>query len=218
MEQKSLKIHTVVLWLGAYLGIMLLYTSLDIVVWRTIVPTYSEWVNLIVIMICVSGFISQLKKRYSVQIVKNITPIGIFLAITCSILFFLLLDLCIDPILEQAFPQSEQDYQETLGSLLKSPVTSMLQVCVLAPVIEEILMRGFVLGELRKSYGVFVALFISSLLFALLHFNMVQTFSAFVCGVVLGLLFLKTDSILCCILAHCGYNLLSFLVMVGFIG
>ncbi|MBV1818746.1 type II CAAX prenyl endopeptidase Rce1 family protein [Anaerosalibacter bizertensis] len=43
---------------------------------------------------------------------------------------------------------------------------------------------------------------------------MVQTFSAFICGIILGLLFIKTDSILSCMFAHCGYNLISFVIMI----
>lgn len=100
-----------------------------------------------------------------------------------------------------------------MQGLTKTPIISLLQICVIAPVIEEILMRGFVLGGLKSSYGVFIALLISSVLFALLHFNMVQTLSAFICGLILGCLFIKTDSILCCIIAHCGYNLISFIMM-----
>ncbi|MDE7249661.1 MAG: CPBP family intramembrane metalloprotease, partial [Lachnospiraceae bacterium] len=114
------------------------------------------------------------------------------------------------PIFESVFPKSEQAYQATIQSLIKSPITSLLQVCIIAPVIEEILMRGFVLGGLKNTYGVIVALFISALFFTILHFNMVQTLSAFVCGIILGLLYIKTDSIPCCIIAHCGYNLISY--------
>ena len=112
------------------------------------------------------------------------------------------------------FPQSEQDYQEMIQSLIKSPMTSLIQVCILAPIIEEILMRGVVLGGLKNSYGTVTALLISVMLFACLHFNMVQTLSAFVCGIVLGLLYIRTNSIFCCIIAHGGYNLISYIVMV----
>ena len=49
-----------------------------------------------------------------------------------------------------------------------------------------LLMRGVVLGSLKDSYGTVAALLISATLFALLHFNMVQTLSAFVCGIVFG--------------------------------
>lgn len=50
---------------------------------------------------------------------------------------------------------------------------------------------------------------ISAVLFALLHFNMAQTLSALVCGLVLGLLYLRTGSLFCCVITHMGYNLIS---------
>ena len=214
MRKNTLKISNALIWTVAYFGIMLFYTFLNVVVWRKIFPTYSEWINIIVIMICAVGYICLLKSKYEIKILSNITPTGILLAVFCSILFFLLLDNCLDPIFESVFPQSEQDYQETIQSLIQSPITSLLQVCIIAPVIEEILMRGFILAGLKNTYGVIRALFISALFFAILHFNMVQTLSAFVCGIILGLLYLKTNSIPCCIIAHCGYNLISYVTMI----
>lgn len=212
--ENTLKISNAIIWVVVYFGIMLFYTFLNVAVWRKVFPNYSEWINIIVIMICAIGFICLLKSKYEINLLSNVTLIGIFLAIFCSILFFLLLDKCLDPIFESVFPQSEQDYQETIQSLIKSPVTSLLQVCIIAPIIEEILMRGFVLGGLKNSYGVVGALLISALFFAILHFNMVQTLSAFVCGIILGLLYIKTNSIPCCIIAHCGYNLISYITMI----
>ena len=148
------------------------------------------------------------------QLLSNISFVGMMLAIGCSFLFFLLLDKGLDPIFEGIFPQSEQDYQEMIQSLTKSPMTSLIQVCVLTPVMEEILMRGVVLGGLKNSYGTVAALLISAVLFACLHFNMVQTLSAFVCGIVLGLLYIRTNSVFCCMIAHSGYNLISYVVMI----
>ena len=165
-------------------------------------------------MICTFGFICLLKSKYKINILSNVTLIGILLAVFCAVLFFLLLDKCLDPIFESVFPQSEQDYQETIQSLIKSPITSLLHVCIIAPIIEETLMRGFALGGLKNTYGIIEALLLSALFFALLHFNMVQTLSAFVCGIILGLLYIKTNSILCCIIAHCGYNLISYFTMI----
>ncbi|MDE7416983.1 MAG: CPBP family intramembrane metalloprotease [Lachnospiraceae bacterium] len=214
MGENILKIGNAIIWVIAYFGIMLFYTFLNVAVWRKAFPIYSEWINIIVIMLCAVGFICLLKSKYEINLLSNVTPMGILLAIFCSILFFLLLDKCLDPIFESVFPQSEQDYQETIQSLIKSPITSLLQVCIIAPIIEEILMRGFVLGGLKNTYGVMGALFISALFFAILHFNMVQTLSAFVCGIILGLLYIKTNSIPCCIIAHCGYNFISYVAMI----
>ncbi len=209
-----MKIGSAIVWSAAYFGIMLFYTFLNIAVWRKTFPNHSEWINIAVITICSAGFIYLLKSKYKIKILSGVTPMGVLLAIFCSVLFFLLLDNCLDPVFEKIFPQSEQDYQETVQNLIKSPVTSLLQVCIVAPVVEEILMRGFVLGGLKNTYGNIAALLISAVLFAILHFNMVQTLSAFVCGIILGFLYIQTNSIPCCIIAHCGYNLISYATMI----
>lgn len=216
MKECNIKIDTAFLLIVAYFGVMLFYIFLDVAVWRRIFPDFSNIVNIITIAICIMFFILFIKIRtgYQIQLLSNINFTGIILAVGCSILFYLLLDKCLDPIFESIFPQSEQDYQEMMQSLITSPVTSLIQVCVLVPIIEEILMRGVVLEGLKNTYGSLTALLISAAFFALLHFNMVQTLSAFVCGVVLGLLYIKTSSIFCCMLAHCGYNLISYIAMI----
>ncbi len=216
MSKGSLKLGGAVFWAAVYFCMMVFYTAFDITVWRTVFPAFSEWVNMMFMILCVGGFVVLLKRTgYEIRLFANVTFTGILMAAGCSLLFFLLLDNCLDPVFERIFPQSEEAYQETIQRLLKSPVTSFLQVCVMAPFIEEILMRGFVLGGLKSTYGAGTALLVSAFLFALLHFNMVQTLSAFVCGAVLGMLYLKTDSIFCCILAHCGYNLISCIAMLS---
>ena len=216
MKEYNIKIGTAFLLVLAYFGIMLFYTFLDVAVWREVFPDFSNIINIITIVACIGVFTMFLKRTtgYQMQLLSNISFVGMMLAIGCSFLFFLLLDRGLDPIFEGMFPQSEQDYQEMIQSLIKSPMTSLIQVCILAPIIEEILMRGVVLGGLKNSYGTVTALLISAMLFACLHFNMVQTLSAFVCGIVLGLLYIKTSSIFCCMIAHGGYNLISYIMMV----
>lgn len=214
MKEYNISISKALLLTAAYFGVMLFYTFLDVALWRKISPKHSDILNIITITICICFFILLLRKTgYKLQLFSNISFWGIILALCCSVLFFLLLDKCLDPVFEGFFPQSEQDYLEMIQSLKKSPVTSLFRVCLLAPVIEEILMRGVILGGLKNTYGIAGSLFISSLLFGVLHFNMVQTLSAIVCGIVLGLLYIKTNCIFCCILAHCGYNLISYCVL-----
>lgn len=212
MRQDSLSVFSAVLWTAAYLGVMLVYTWLDVAVWRKWFPGRSEWISLAAAAACSAGFLWLVQRRRPVDIFSGVTLTGLLLAVACSVLFFLLLDCCLDPLLERAFPQSEAAYREALERLAEAPTASLLRVCLLAPVVEEILMRGLVLDGLRDTCGVSGALLLSSLLFAVMHFNMVQTLSALVCGLILGVLYLKTGSVFCCILAHCGYNLVSYLV------
>ena len=204
------------LWVLIWFGFMLLYTLLDIAVWRKLLPTHEKYLNVITIALSIAVFIKLLARNshYKVDLFRNVSFSGILFSIGCSILLYFLLDKGLDPIFEKAFPASEESYQETLQALSKTPIITLLQICVLAPIIEEILMRGYLLGGLSSGYGNIVALLVSSLLFALLHFNMVQTFSTFISGIVLGLLYLKTDSIFCCILAHAGYNFISYITMI----
>ncbi len=204
------------LWVFIWFCFMLFYTFLDVAVWRKITPDHERFLNLITTAVCMAVFFALLYGNGHLQIgpFDGISCQEILIAVGCSLTLFVLLDKCLDPIFEGFFPQSEENYQETIQSLRKAPIISLIQVCILAPVIEEFLMRGFLLSGLAISYGKVTALIISSLLFALLHFNMVQTISALICGLVLGSLYLQTDSLICCITTHMGYNLLSYFAMI----
>lgn len=215
--ENGISIGNGVLWVLIWFGFMLLYTFLDVVVWRKVIPAYEKYLNAITIVLSMVVFLSffMRKNGLKVDLFRNTSFLGILFAIGCAVLLYLLLDKGLDPVFERIFPTSEESYQETLQALSKAPVISLFQICILAPMIEEILMRGYLLHGLSISYGSIIALFVSSLLFALLHFNMVQTFSAFVCGIVLGLLYLQTGSVFCCILTHAGYNLISYITTIS---
>lgn len=213
----GMRISKGILWVLIWFGFMLLYTALDVTVWRKIAPLCGKYLNLFSIMLCMVVFLLLLtrKNNFKIDLLANISFQGILLAFVCIGLFHFILVKGLDPVFERIFPASEESYQKILQSLSLAPIISFLQVCVLAPIIEEILMRGFLLGGLSPNYGKTAALLISAVLFALLHFNMVQTLSAFICGIVLGLLYLHTGSIFCCILAHLGYNLISYITMIA---
>lgn len=210
MSEFNISLSHSCLWTSVYLGFMFFYTFMEIAVWRKLLPKYFRAANLFTIAFCIGFFLKLLKNAgYHPNLVSGFSLSGLFFAVCCSVFLFLLLDKGLDRVFERLFPKSEQAYQETVRRLTAAPVTSAIQLCLFAPFIEELLMRGFLLGGLEPRYGTFCALLISSLLFALLHFNTVQSLSAFLCGIVLGVLYLKTGSILCCIIAHSGYNFLS---------
>ena len=214
--ENGITIGNGVLWVLIWFGFMLLYTSLDVMVWRKIAPAFEKYLNALTIVLSMAVFLSFLvrKNSFKVDWFSGISFPGILFAAGCAILLYFLLDKGLDPVFESFFPASEKHYQEALQTLSQAPVISLFQICILAPIIEEILMRGYLLNGLSSGYGNMVALFVSSLLFALLHFNMVQTLSALICGIVLGLLYLQTGSIFCCILTHAGYNFISYMTMI----
>lgn len=76
---------------------------------------------------------------------------------------------------------------------------------------EELLMRGNVLPGLVSRGAVF-GVFISALLFSLMHANPMQTGYQFCLGVVLALLFMMSGSLVPCVAVHFLNNFLSLLM------
>lgn len=87
----------------------------------------------------------------------------------------------------------------------------IIALCVLGPAVEELVYRGFVYQRLRESCSEGKAAVWSSLLFGLLHFNLVQCVYAFVLGLLLAHIIYKTGSLLTAAAAHMAANLVSVL-------
>lgn len=89
-----------------------------------------------------------------------------------------------------------------------------LAIGLLAPLSEEIVMRGAVLKELLRSpkLSPWVAIAISAVLFALIHFNPAQMPHAFAIGLLLGWMYWRTGSILPGIAYHWANNSIAYIL------
>jgi len=110
------------------------------------------------------------------------------------------------------------DHLEEIARLIYagSPVSravAMTLVLVLAPLFEELLFRGFLWDCLQRALGSRAALVSSSLLFALYHGDPLHVVSVLPLSFLLGTLRLRTGSIVPCIAAHFGNNLLSLILL-----
>ncbi len=84
-----------------------------------------------------------------------------------------------------------------------------ITVLIVPPIVEELLFRGMILHALRK-YGDGFAIVTSSILFGLYHANFVQIVFAFIAGLVLALVVVRTGSLWISILIHFINNSISF--------
>lgn len=87
----------------------------------------------------------------------------------------------------------------------------ILALCVIGPLAEELVYRGFVYQRLRQKGSEAAAAFWSALLFGLMHMNLVQGVHAFVLGLLLAHIVYKTGSLLTAAAAHMAANLASVL-------
>jgi sodium transport system permease protein len=77
---------------------------------------------------------------------------------------------------------------------------------VLPALCEEIVFRGFLLNGLMKSHRPRTAILLSSFLFALFHMNVFQFLPAFFLGVVLGLITVRSKSVVPAMFFHLLHN------------
>jgi membrane protease YdiL (CAAX protease family) len=87
-----------------------------------------------------------------------------------------------------------------------SKLAMFLSAVVMAPVAEEFLFRGLMLRGYLGRYSVKKAVWASSIVFALFHLNPWQAVVALPTGLGLAWLFLRTGSLIPCILGHMMVN------------
>lgn len=85
---------------------------------------------------------------------------------------------------------------------------SFFRVVVVAALTEEICFRGVVMGHLRR-YGDFFAVAMASVVFALMHCNLIQAPFALIVGFALGYLCIRTGSLWTAVAVHALNNTIS---------
>lgn len=90
---------------------------------------------------------------------------------------------------------------------------AILSAVVAAPIVEEILFRGLILESCRERFGRTTAVFVSAFLFGLIHIVPLQVVNAFVVGLILGYVYLKTGSLLSAMIIHAVNNAIAYATM-----
>jgi len=89
-------------------------------------------------------------------------------------------------------------------------ILAFLSLVVIAPVAEEIIFRGYLLGKLRKHVAMWIAVLITSLLFAAVHLSWNVGIDVFALSLVLCVLRITTKSLWPSILLHMLKNGVAF--------
>jgi hypothetical protein len=103
----------------------------------------------------------------------------------------------------------EEQFQAMAGT-----VSGFLGICIVGPVMEEMIMRRVILKEMEQlTKSMWWGIIISSALFAIIHVNPIQVVFAMPAGIILGWLYCKTGSLLVPICVHIINNTVSFITM-----
>ena len=88
-------------------------------------------------------------------------------------------------------------------------ILNTIFAAILPALVEEFIFRGMLLNTYVQTNRLRASILLSALVFALYHFNLIQGLYAFVLGIIIGLIFVLTDSVLPCMLFHFTFNGIS---------
>lgn len=90
--------------------------------------------------------------------------------------------------------------------------TFMFTVAFVAPVTEELIFRGLILDGLRENYLLSTAILLSSLFFAVIHIDLYSVVNAFILGIALAFVRIRTGSLLLCVILHALANAFPYVL------
>lgn len=100
------------------------------------------------------------------------------------------------------------DATENVSSSISSLIINLVATALIPGLLEEMVFRGYILQALRR-YGDGFAVIVSSLLFALLHGNVLQIPFALIVGLICGYVVVQTNNIWIAIVLHMANNAMA---------
>lgn len=94
---------------------------------------------------------------------------------------------------------------------VKAVILNIIYCCIVAPITEELLFRGFAMKALSRVSQRF-GIFMSAFLFGLAHGNLVQFVSAFILGIFMAYVDVKHNSLIPSIIIHFAINAFSCII------
>lgn len=175
--------------------------------------------DIITNIVSVKLLLNKIKRNFKVNFkVKYIEKFNFKLLLYTFLLvsgFFVCRQSSIGPLVEKIpLPKFIEEQFENLSlsitpSLIVTIIIIVISLIIIAPIFEEILMRGIILEGFLNKYKTPTAVIASSLIFGLLHLNIPQFINATLLGLLLGIIYYKTKSLILCIVAHALNNAMA---------
>lgn len=188
-------------------------------IWVVGLVAVSLWVPLIVVLVSLSTRMGtgNFSRDYALSF-RPVDVVGIPIGVASQLL---LVNLVYWP-LRSWFPdtfdvQSVEDrarglYERADGAWI---IVLVLVVVVGAPIVEELVYRGFIHGSLQGRFSDGVALLGAAVWFTLIHFTPVEYPGLFAFAIVLGLCFHGTGRLGMAIMAHMAFNATGLILVAG---
>lgn len=125
---------------------------------------------------------------------------------------------CMNPVitfLTGLIPWPEQffKYHDTIlnSEVMKNLPLTIITISLVTGFTEEFLFRGIVMTRLKRICNSTLTVIISALIFSAIHGDPISFLGIFIIGVLLGVVFLRYDSVIPCMIIHAAFNLFAIL-------
>lgn len=121
--------------------------------------------------------------------------------------------LLLTKILPPEVIESQNAHSSTI--LSGGVVLAVIYTVILAPICEELVFRGLIISSLEGATKKWAAVIISAALFSIVHLpSLIALSYTFLLGLVLGFVYIKTKSLIPCILLHMAFNASNYLLFI----
>ena len=116
----------------------------------------------------------------------------------------------------ESMKNAMEDYRESVDRFSDTPqvvvpvwdsISYVITLCFIVPVTEEVTFRGVIFGQLRRGFGPWVSVFLSAVLFGIMHGISVHIGYAIACGLIIAACYHITDSLVAPIILHAVFNI-----------
>ncbi len=99
------------------------------------------------------------------------------------------------------------NYSKTSANVMSSNLPlQLITLVILGPIMEELMFRGLIYNRLKQFNEKTIAAYISALIFAVYHFNLVQGIYTFILGLLIAYVYEEYKSIVAPIILHIAAN------------
>lgn len=110
-------------------------------------------------------------------------------------------------------PQTAADVNQFLNMTIDgSIVFGILAVVIMAPIFEELTVRGIIVQRAKRSFGVIGCMVISAIFFGIFHMNLIQGIYVLPMGLFFGFVAYRFNSVIPCFFCHIINNVLGMFV------
>ena len=157
--------------------------------------------------VTLAGFLFYRRRRHGPAVVARFSRRGLNpVLLLWGVFFMLSTSVVLEPLLS-LMPEVPNVYGRGAWAIVT--------VVVMAPLFEEVIFRGVLLESTRARYGVVAAWLLSSAIFGIVHVHPTVVVNAFVMGLVLAFIYLRTDSLWSAIILHAINNGIAYLALIA---